>query len=105
VKIAIPEMLIRLRESMNDQRLGPRGERLIYRLWSRAMASPRAYRLLTRIATRTLPWFARDGWMRRLPGPLRGWTDSRDFPAPAPRRFRDLWRDGLSRATEHDDGR
>jgi L-lactate dehydrogenase complex protein LldF len=105
VKIAIPELLIRLRESLVNEHHGPRGERFIYGLWSRMMASPWAYRLLTRLAAGVLPWLARDGWLRRLPGPLRGWTDSRDFPAPAPKRFRDLWRDGLANSTEHSDGR
>jgi L-lactate dehydrogenase complex protein LldF len=105
VKIAIPRLLIRLRESLVTERHVPRGERFIYRLWSRAMASPWAYRLLTGSPARGVRWFARDGWLGRLPGSLRGWTDSRDFPAPAPRRFRDLWRDGLSREGIGGDGR
>lgn len=93
VKIAIPELLVKLRGQLHaapggDSRL----ERLAYRIWSRAMRSPTLYRLGTWLATRTVGrWNAAAGWLRRLPGGLRGWTATRDFPAPAPERFRDWW--------------
>jgi L-lactate dehydrogenase complex protein LldF len=67
--------------------------------WSRLWASPAGYRATTTAAR----WGAallggrapRSGsaggsWLRRAPG-LRGWTASRDLPAPAPQRFRDRW--------------
>jgi L-lactate dehydrogenase complex protein LldF len=94
VRIAIPEMLIQLREQLHHEpgELG-RAESLAYRLWARAMRSPAAYRLATWLATRTVGRVRRSRWLSRLPGGLRGWTDSRDFPAPAPRRFRDWWHD------------
>lgn len=91
VKIQIPELLIRNRAAQHDEHVAPRGEELIYRLWSRMMRSPKLYGLMTRTAARVLPWFAEKGWLRRLPGPLAGWTKCRDFPAPAPRSFRDRW--------------
>jgi L-lactate dehydrogenase complex protein LldF len=92
VKIAIPELLIQLREQLRHEpgQLG-RLESLAYRAWARAMRSPRLYRLATWLATRTVGRFARGGWLRRLPGALHGWTQHRDFPAPAPQRFRDWW--------------
>jgi L-lactate dehydrogenase complex protein LldF len=93
VKIQIPELLIRNRAAQHEQHVTPRAEELIYRIWSRMMRSPGWYRLMTRTAARVLPWFARDGWLARLPGPLSGWTSCRDFPAPARRSFHDLWRD------------
>jgi L-lactate dehydrogenase complex protein LldF len=94
VMIAIPELLIQLREQLHHEpgELG-RLEGLAYRLWAASLRSPRLYRLATWLATRTIGrWFRRSGWMRRMPGPLGGWTKHRDFPAPAPRRFRDWWR-------------
>jgi L-lactate dehydrogenase complex protein LldF len=112
VKIAIPEMLIQLREKLHTEpgELG-RGEGLAYRFWSQAMRSPRLYRLATWAATRLLHRLAprsatidapSEGharhaaarWFAHLPGPLSGWTKSRDFPAPAHERFRDWWRSG-----------
>jgi L-lactate dehydrogenase complex protein LldF len=93
VKIQIPELLIRNRAAQHDEHVTPRGEEWIYRIWSRMMRSTFWYRLLTRTAARVLPWFAKDGWLTRLPGPLAGWTACRDFPAPAKRFFRDHWRE------------
>jgi L-lactate dehydrogenase complex protein LldF len=92
VKIQIPELLIKNRAAQHELHLAPRGEELVYRLWSRMMRSPKAYRLATAIARRVLPWFATDGWLTRLPGPVGGWTRSRDFPAPARRSFHELWK-------------
>jgi L-lactate dehydrogenase complex protein LldF len=111
VKIAIPQMLIQLREQLHAERgeLG-RGEALAYRLWSQTMRSPRLYRLATWLATRLIRRFAprpaasteaaprtATRWFGALPGPLAGWTRSRDFVAPAGSRFRDWWRSDASR--------
>jgi L-lactate dehydrogenase complex protein LldF len=93
VKIQIPDMLIQLREQLHDEpATSGRLETLAYRLWARMLRSPRMYRLGTWLASRTLgAWKGKAGWVRRLPGKLGGWTEQRDFPAPAPRRFRDWW--------------
>src|SRR6185369_2725268 len=96
VKIAIPEMLIQLRDQLHNEpgTLG-RIESAAYRLWARSMRSPRLYRWMTWLATRTVGRLRPSGWVRRLPFKLHGWTKSRDFPSPAPERFRDWWdRDG-----------
>lgn len=93
VKIQIPEMLVQLREQLHHEpgELG-KIESWAYRLWALSMRSPRAYRLATWLATRTLGrWAKSTGWLRHLPGQLGGWTEKRDFPAPGPERFRDWW--------------
>ncbi len=77
----------------------PASRRAGFDAWSRLWASPAGYRATTTAAR----WGAsmlggrraskRSGeaqWLRRAPG-LRGWTASRDLPAPAPQRFRDRW--------------
>ncbi len=94
VNIRIPHMLIELREQLHGcEKTRSRLEDWAYRLWAAAMRRPALYGLGTWLATRTLGrWHRRTGWLRRLPGKLHGWTQSRDFPAPAPERFRDWWR-------------
>lgn len=94
VKIQIPQMLITLREQLHHEP-GQLGwiESLAYRAWARSLRSPWLYRLGTWLASRTLGrWKRHTGWFRRLPGGLAGWTAKRNFPAPAPERFRDWWK-------------
>lgn len=92
VKIAIPEMLVQLREQLHSEPTqSSRVEAAIYRLWAATMRRPRLYRLATWLATRTVGrWKRGSGWISHLPG-LGGWTGVRDFPAPAHERFRDWW--------------
>ena len=92
VKINIPRMLIGLRE-MQHHAMPSRFEDLAYRLWAKVLSRPRLYRLALGAARLFLRPLAREGWLRRLPGPASGWTDNRDFPAPAARTFRDRWKD------------
>ncbi len=92
VKIQIPELLVRNRAAQHETHIAPRGEEFIYRMWAKMMRSPWLYTTLTRWAARVLPWFAKDGWLTRLPGPLAGWTKIRDFPAPSGQTFRERWK-------------
>jgi L-lactate dehydrogenase complex protein LldF len=92
VKINIPHMLIGLRELQHHGRKG-RWEALAYRLAREMLRRPWLYRLSLRLARFTLIPFATNGWLRRLPGPGGGWMAARDFPAPAPRTFRERWKE------------
>jgi L-lactate dehydrogenase complex protein LldF len=91
VKINIPHMLIGLRALQTRGRGKSRWERLAYRLAAAVLRRPWLYRLAVRAARLALRWRARDGWLNRLLGPGTAWTDVRDFPAPAPRSFRERW--------------
>lgn len=93
VKIQIPEMLVKLREQMHcEPALANRLESFAYRLWAKTLKRPWLYQLSTWLATRTVGrWYRRRPWLKSLPGKLSGWTKKRDFPAPAPSRFRDWW--------------
>jgi L-lactate dehydrogenase complex protein LldF len=92
VKINIPHMLIGLRELQHHHQ--PKGwEALAYRLWREVLRRPWLYRLALGFARAVLRPLARDGWLKRLPGPGGGWTAARDFPAPAARSFHDLWKE------------
>lgn len=92
VKINIPQMLIGLRE-LQHQRQSNRLEGLAYKMWCAILRRPWMYRIALRMARVLLRPLAKRGWLRRLPGPGDGWTSVRDFPAPAPRSFRDMWSD------------
>ncbi|MEK6237892.1 MAG: LutB/LldF family L-lactate oxidation iron-sulfur protein [Planctomycetales bacterium] len=94
VNLAIPDLLIKLRERLREQ---PKStnflESLAYGFWGRATRSPFLYGMGSWLASRTLGrWLRKTGWLSRLPFKLGGWTKTRDFPAPAPERFRDWWR-------------
>jgi L-lactate dehydrogenase complex protein LldF len=91
VRIAIPDMLLRLRRDAVRQLGAPQGEGLAMRAWRTGMNSTRLYRaagLASRIGTRLI---ARHGRIRRLPPPLNGWTRGRDFPPFARQSFRERW--------------
>lgn len=91
VKINIPHMLIGLRE-LQHQHKASRLEHWAYRIWCEILRRPWLFRLATRAARLFTRPFARDGWVRSLPGGPTGWTGVRDLPAPAARSFRDLWK-------------
>jgi len=92
VRINIPHMLIGLRE-MQHQAEHHRGEELAYWLWKEIMRRPWLYRLALRAGRFASRFLAKDGWLTKLPGPASGWTKIRDFPAPAPRSFRERWKE------------
>jgi L-lactate dehydrogenase complex protein LldF len=97
VKINIPHMLIGLRELQHHappeiaskKRHGVPWERLAYWCWKEVLRRPWLYRMALRMARLFVRPVAREGWLRRLPGPGTGWTRDRDFPAPAARTFRE----------------
>src|SRR5207248_916295 len=108
VKINIPHMLIGLRELQHERDAGKGHtgrrstwkERLAYRLAREVLTRPWLYRLMLRCARFFLHFGAKDGWLRRMPGAAAGWTQARDFPAPAARSFRERWPELARRASE-----
>ena len=92
VSIPLPDLLRELRHRQSEQDLRPRLERLSLRLWVWLALRPRWYARATSLASRVLHGLG--GAKRRLrwlPG-AGGWTDGRDFPAPAGSTFRALYR-------------
>ncbi len=102
VKINIPHMLIGLREMQHHPQRQPASkmrhtispERLAYVVWREVLKRPWLYRLALRLSRWLVRPLASDGWLKKLPGPGAGWTEARDFPAPAPRSFRERWASG-----------
>jgi L-lactate dehydrogenase complex protein LldF len=99
VKIEIPRLLthLRAREVASRSRLDP--EKLTMRALFHTFSSRNRYeraQKLARAASRPLARAGGRGGDGRTiswaPGPLAGWTMSRDLPAPAPETFREWWR-------------
>jgi L-lactate dehydrogenase complex protein LldF len=100
VKINIPEVLVHLRHQVvaRSQRAPTVRERaapehVAMRAMARVFANRRLYEAAQR-AGRLSQWpLVREGKIRRLPGPLSGWSSARDLPALPPQSFRDWWRE------------
>jgi L-lactate dehydrogenase complex protein LldF len=92
VRIDLPRLLLALRSDPVSRDMTPAWLRFGIRAYRRLVVRPRLYRLAARAGRASMRPLARGGWIRRLPGPLAGWTDHRDFPALARRSFVEEWR-------------
>jgi L-lactate dehydrogenase complex protein LldF len=92
VRIDIPRLLLRLRAQTVQGGHAPMWLRAGLPVYRRLARLPRAFHAVQRLGTGLLRAIARDGWIRRLPGPLAAWSTVRDFPAPAPESFNAQWR-------------
>ena len=91
VRIKIPALLLELRaKAAAEGRLPGWLDRGVAR-YARTASEPRRWRRAKRWAAVLARPLARRGWIRRLPGPGKGWTRYRDFPAPAPQSFGEWW--------------
>jgi L-lactate dehydrogenase complex protein LldF len=98
VRIDIPRLLLLLRADAGSRRQAPPWLRAGVGALGSVAARPAWYRAATRAARTATAILARDGWVRRLPGPLGGWTGSRDFPAFARKSFVEQWASRRHRA-------
>ncbi|MDH6706727.1 L-lactate dehydrogenase complex protein LldF [Kitasatospora sp. MAA19] len=91
VKIDIPEVLAHLRAKAVERK--PRGaEALAMKAAATVLDSPRLLSAAQKAAALGGRALAREGRIGRLPGPLHGWSDTRDTPAPPAESFRSWWR-------------
>ncbi|MBV8152677.1 MAG: lactate utilization protein [Candidatus Eremiobacteraeota bacterium] len=92
MKIPLPSIMRHWREQSFEKNVAPLPVRSGMRLWAWFARRPALYRLVTRFAAGVLAAFGRRrGRFSTLPL-ARGWTVSRDMPAPEGRTFADLWR-------------
>ena len=90
VKIDIPSILVHERAKVvRAERQGLEGVTL--RRLARIFADRGRYERAQRLARVLQRSIAREGYVRRFPGPLKGWGDSRDLPAVPPQTFREWW--------------
>jgi L-lactate dehydrogenase complex protein LldF len=91
VKIPLPALMRKLREKQVARGRRPWQERATFRLWGWAARHSWLYGMAIRIARRYLRWLAGNEGRIRVLGLAPGWTEGRDFPAPAGGCFRDLY--------------
>jgi L-lactate dehydrogenase complex protein LldF len=99
VKIDIPKILLSLRKESVEKNTAPqvRTQRLAFNLYAFLVRRPKLYSLAARIGLSILGR-AENRWLKKLPfylpsGPLKPWLAERDFPAPPPKSFRQLWQE------------
>ena len=93
VRIDIPRMLIELRQRLEQERIAPLGERVLFRTLGRVLTSPPLYRLSAALARLAQRPFVRDGRLERLPWLFAKWTKTRDLLPLASRTFSERWKD------------
>lgn len=105
VRIDIPRILLELRHEVVEAKTRDgenRWEKLAFRMFAWVMRRPRMYEMAGMLARAVAPdpeWDANGArWIRRLPGllnkgPVAAWLSQRDLPPPAPRTFRQMWRE------------
>ncbi|GAA0667079.1 LutB/LldF family L-lactate oxidation iron-sulfur protein [Kitasatospora atroaurantiaca] len=93
VKIDIPEILAHLRAKVVEADRRPlKPQALAMKAAATVLDSPRLLATAQKAAAIGGRAIARKGRIRRLPGPLHGWSDTRDTQAPPAESFRTWWR-------------
>lgn len=93
VRINIPRMLLKLRSETAEAGLNPDWLKRGLRLYRQTVVRPGWYHLGGQLTSWLSRKIADNGWFKKLPGPLSGWTDHRDFLAPAKKSFSQRWRE------------
>lgn len=91
VRIQIPSMLLELRKRAAAEGRLPGWLEAGMRRYARTATRPASWSRAKKWASRLSAPFASRGWIKRIPGPARGWTDHRDFPRPAKESFSEWW--------------
>jgi L-lactate dehydrogenase complex protein LldF len=91
VRIQIPTMLLGLRHTAAVEGRLPGWLNRGMGVYARMTAVPSRWRRAKRWAGLLAGLVSARGWIRRLPGPARGWTAYRDFPRPSRQSFSEWW--------------
>ena len=93
VRIDIPRMLIELRKDVNERRIAPWSERVVFGALGRLLQRPALYRVAARLGRLLQRPFVRGEVIRRVPLVFGDWTRTRDLPPVAARTFQERWAD------------
>lgn len=90
VKIPLHELLLKHRENIVDHEgRAPTTEKLAMKAYRYAVSSEKIYSTSTKAAPFMMKPFTKENKITSGPGPLKEWTESREFPSPSNQRFRD----------------
>lgn len=93
VKIPLHELLIKHRRKIvEDEKKSPFAEKLAMKGYQLAVSNPAIYKAGTKSASTVMAPFTGGNSIQKGPGPIKPWTDVRDFPAPNKERFRDWYK-------------
>lgn len=98
VRIDFPKVLLQLRKLVKDNsklksKYNNRIEKLSFSIWKHIVTHKRIYELMNRVGYFLQLPFVKNGSISKLPYPLSGWTNYRDFPAIDGEPFRERWKD------------
>ncbi|MDM5338611.1 LutB/LldF family L-lactate oxidation iron-sulfur protein [Fictibacillus enclensis] len=90
VKIPLHELLHKHRQVIVEREgRAPISEKMAMKAFGLGAASPALYNIGSKFAPSAMGPFSDKGSIKKGPGPLKAWTEIRDFPAPEKERFRD----------------
>jgi len=92
VEIPLARMLLELRADEREQGLKTPAEVAGVKAFAAVMGRAGLLEAFQRTIGVLSGILGREGRIGRLPPPFSGWTEGRDFPAPAPQPFRRLWK-------------
>ncbi len=93
VKIPLHDLLVKHRRNIvEEQGKGRFGEKLAMKGFALAASSPKLYSIGSKAAPKMMGTLASEGKIKKGPGPIKPWTDIRDFPEPSKESFRDWFK-------------
>jgi L-lactate dehydrogenase complex protein LldF len=101
VKIPLHELLIKHRQHYVSGEGHPKlSEKLSMKAFGMGASSPSLFEMATKFAPSMLGPFTKEDRIEKGPGPMKPWTEIRDFPAPSHDNFR-KWFDRHKKEGEH----
>lgn len=90
VKIPLHDLLHKHRQVIvENEGKAPISERLLMKAFGFGSSTSSLFNIATKMAAPVMSPFVKDGKISSGPGPLKAWTEGRDFPAPNKDSFRD----------------
>lgn len=93
VKIPLHELLHKHRQVIVEKEgRSPVSEKLLMKAFGLGASSPVMYKIGSKMASPAMSPFTNGDKISKGPGPLKAWTETREFPAPNKERFRDWFK-------------